>query len=88
MLGGRSGVHDEELESLRRFPEIGREETLKNEDQPIGRRRMPMKIRAIIAAACAAFAFPMASPIYAQKAKRKPSRRTSTRPFPISLASR
>lgn len=26
MLGGRSGVHHEELESLRRFPEIGREE--------------------------------------------------------------
>jgi len=47
-----------------------------------------MKIRAIIAAACAAFAFPMASPIYAQMAKRKPSRRTSKRPLPISLASR
>ena len=47
-----------------------------------------MKIRTIIAATCAAFAFPMASPIYAQMAKRKPSRRTSKRPLPISLASR
>ena len=33
---------------------------MKNEDQPIGRSRKPMKIRAIIAATCAALAFSMA----------------------------
>src|ERR1700741_1019791 len=38
---------------------------MKNEDQPIGRRRKPMKIRIIIAATCAALAFSMAGPIYA-----------------------
>ena len=38
---------------------------MKNEDQPIGKRRKPMKIRTIIAATCAALAFPMADPIYA-----------------------
>ena len=38
---------------------------MKNEDQPIGRRRKPMKIRTIIAATCAALAFSMAGPIYA-----------------------
>src|SRR4051812_48613444 len=39
---------------------------MKNEDQPIGRRRKPMKIRTIIAATCAALAFSMASAIYAR----------------------
>jgi len=38
---------------------------MKNEDQPIGRRRKPMKIRTIIAATSAALAFSMAGPIYA-----------------------
>ena len=44
-----------------------------------------MKLRTIIAAA---LAFSMGGPIYAHVAKRKPSRRTSRRPFPISPASR
>jgi quercetin dioxygenase-like cupin family protein len=39
---------------------------MKNEDQPIGRSRKPMKIRTIIAATCAAaIAFSMAGPISA-----------------------
>jgi hypothetical protein len=38
---------------------------MKNEDQPQGRGRKPMKIRTIIAATCAALAFSMAGPIYA-----------------------
>ena len=38
---------------------------MKNEDQPIGRPEKPMKVRTIIAATCAAFAFSMAGPIYA-----------------------
>jgi Flp pilus assembly protein CpaB len=38
---------------------------MKNEDQPIGRRRKLMKIRTIIATTCAALAFPMAGPVYA-----------------------
>ena len=38
---------------------------MKNEDQPIGRWRKPMKIRTIIAATCVSLAFSMASPIYA-----------------------
>lgn len=38
---------------------------MKNEDQPIGRSRKPMKIRTIIAATCAALAFSMAGPINA-----------------------
>ena len=43
-----------------------------------------MKIRTIIAATCAALAFSMAGPVSPMMAKRKPSRRTSRRPFPIS----
>src|SRR3954462_14945584 len=39
---------------------------MKNEDQSIGRRRKPMKIRTIIVATCAAFAFSMAGLIYAR----------------------
>src|SRR5215469_2744299 len=38
---------------------------MKNEDQPIGRRRKPLMIRTIIAATCAALTFSMAGPIYA-----------------------
>src|SRR5882672_11597330 len=38
---------------------------MKNEDQPIDRRRKPMKIPTIIAATCATLAFSMAGPIYA-----------------------
>lgn len=38
---------------------------MKNEDQPIGRSRKPMKIRTIIAATCAALTFSMTGPIYA-----------------------
>jgi uncharacterized protein YbjT (DUF2867 family)/quercetin dioxygenase-like cupin family protein len=43
----------------------GREETMKNEDQPICRGRKPMKIRTIIAATCAALAFSMAGAVSA-----------------------
>src|SRR3954466_3804964 len=39
--------------------------TMKNEDQPSGRGRKPMKIRTIITATCAALAFSMAGPVYA-----------------------
>src|SRR5258708_33754296 len=42
---------------------------MKNEDQSIGRRRTPMKIRTIIATSCAALAFSMAGPIYAHDSK-------------------
>src|SRR5437667_11373180 len=42
---------------------------MKNEDQPIGRRRKPMKIRTIIAATCAALTFSMAGPIHAHDSK-------------------
>src|SRR3546814_21172666 len=38
---------------------------MKNKDQPMGRRRKPKKIRALIAATCAAPAFSMAGPVYA-----------------------
>src|SRR5258708_33463116 len=38
---------------------------MKNEDQPIERRRKPMKIRTIIAATCAALAFSLAGAIHA-----------------------
>src|SRR5262245_5176936 len=38
---------------------------MKNEDQPIGRRRKPMKIRTIIVATCAALAISMAGPVSA-----------------------
>src|SRR3546814_16025270 len=38
---------------------------MKNEGPPMGRRRKPKKIRAIIAATCAALAFSMAGPVYA-----------------------
>src|SRR3546814_20737366 len=38
---------------------------MKNENQAMGRRRKPKKIRAIIAATCAALAFSMAGPVYA-----------------------
>ena len=47
-----------------------------------------MKIRTIIAATCAALAFSMAGPIYAHDSEAQTVRRTSRRPFPISLASR
>src|SRR6185437_16036995 len=47
----------------------GREETMKNEDQPIGRRRKPMKIKTIIAVTCAALAFSTAGPIYAHESE-------------------
>jgi quercetin dioxygenase-like cupin family protein len=43
----------------------GREETMKNEDQPIRRRTKPLKIRTIIAAICAALAFSMAGAVSA-----------------------
>ena len=39
---------------------------MKNEDQPMGRSRKPMKIRTIIAATCAAVAVSMAGPINAR----------------------
>src|SRR3546814_5269250 len=38
---------------------------MKNENQSMGRRRKPMKIRTIIAATCTALAFSMAGPVYA-----------------------
>src|SRR5262245_30021856 len=38
---------------------------MKNEDQPIGRRRKPMKIRTTVASTCAALALSMACAIYA-----------------------
>ena len=39
---------------------------MKIEDQPAGRSGKPMKIRTIIAATCAAFAFSMGGPIHAE----------------------
>jgi len=42
---------------------------MKNEDQPIDRRRKSMKIRTIIAATCAALTFSMAGPIHAHDSK-------------------
>jgi quercetin dioxygenase-like cupin family protein len=42
---------------------------MKNEDQLIGTRRKPLKIRTIIAATCAALAFSMAGPIIAHDSK-------------------
>src|SRR3954447_12209905 len=41
---------------------------MKNEDQPVGRRRKPMNIRTIIAAVCAAAAIATAVPAAAQSA--------------------
>src|SRR5262249_43108255 len=54
-----------------------REETMKNEDQPLDTRRKLMKIRTIIAATCAALAFSMAGPIYAHDSEA----RTVTKKF-------
>jgi quercetin dioxygenase-like cupin family protein len=58
----------------------GRKETMTNEDQPIGRRRKPMKIRTIIVATCAAF-FSMAGPIHAHDSKAQ----TLTKKFEAAI---
>src|SRR5215472_4098088 len=51
---------------------------MKNEDQPIARRRKPMKIRTIIAAA---LAFSMAGPIYAHDSEAQ----TVTKNFEVAI---
>ena len=61
---------------------------MKDEDQPIDRRRKPMKIQTIIAATCAALAFSMAGPIYAHDSEAQTVTKNFEAPFPISLASR
>src|SRR5258707_3296302 len=48
---------------------------MKNEDQPIGRRRKPMKIRTAIAATCAALALSMAGPFYAHDSEAQTVRK-------------
>lgn len=54
---------------------------MKNEDQPMGRGRKPMKIRTIIAAICAALAFSMAGPIYADDSEAQ----TVTKDFEAAI---
>src|SRR5262249_39676810 len=54
---------------------------MKNEDQPTGRRRMPMKIRTIIAVTCAALAFSMPGLIYAHDSEAQ----TVTKNFEASI---
>ena len=54
---------------------------MKDEDQPIDKRRKPMKIRTIIAATCAALAFSMAGPIYAHDSEA----RTVTKKFEAAI---
>ena len=64
--GGPRRLHSREIDPVW-CPKAGNagEETMKNEERPQGRGRKPMKIRTIIAAACAALASSMAGPIYA-----------------------